>query len=149
MKLNLREILYEAGRANALALRAEAKELDGTAVIARERDVPVFVDGKDYSAWPVGSPVADDGQVWVLIQPYDGAAHPGRPGELRALWGLCHTKNPADAKGWVDPYGTSGMYMAGECYRDAYGRVYRCLADNTIFHAAALPDGWEVVNAEA
>ena len=142
--LNLADILYEAGRANALALQGEANGLDGTAIIARERDVPEFVPGKNYSGWPVGAPVADDGQVWQLIQPYDGAAHPGAPGDLRALWSLCHTKNPADAKAWVNPYGTSGMYMAGECYRTVDGAVYRCLADNTIHDAAALPGAWEV-----
>ena len=145
--LDLGEILYKAGQANALALREEARELDGTAIISRERDVPEFVPGKDYSTWPVGAPVADDGQVWQLIQPYDGAAHPGVPGELRALWGLCHTKNPEDARAWVDPYGTSGMYMTGECYRAGDGTVYRCLSDNTIFNAGALPSGWEVVTA--
>ncbi len=144
---DLQEIVYNAGRTNALSLRGEAKNLDGTAIISRELDVPEFFPGMDYSAWPVGAPVADGSQIWQLLQPYDSSAHPGRPGELRALWGLCHTKNPDDAKAWVDPYGTSGMYMEGECYRAADGTVYRCLSDNTIFNAGALPSGWEAVTA--
>lgn len=140
-------ILYEAGRNNALSLRDEAAALDGTAILSREGDVPDFVPGKDYSAWPIGSPVRDDDQVWQLLQPYDSAVHPGPPRQQRALWGLCHTKNPADAKAWVDAYGTSGMYMDGECYRAENGTVYRCLADNTVYNAEALPSAWEEVTA--
>lgn len=139
-----KEAMYQAGRAEALNLQGKAQGMTGTEIISQERDVPEFVPGKDYSVWPAGAPVSDDGQVWQLIQPYDSTAHPGRPGELRALWGLCHTTDPAKAKAWVDPLGTSGMYMAGECYRAGDGRVYRCLADNTVHDAAALPEGWEV-----
>lgn len=139
------EIMRKAGKTNALALQAEAAELDGTAIIAREGAVPDFVSGKDYTGWPVGAPVADDGQVWQLIQPYDSAAHPGRPAELRALWGLCHTKESANAKPWVAPYGTSGMYMTGECYRSDDGKIWRCKQDNTIHDAEALPSAWTEV----
>lgn len=133
------------GYSDASALRAQAEALDGTEIISREGCVPNFVPGKDYSGWPVGAPVADGGQVWQLIQPYDSAAHPGRPGELRALWGLCHTKDPERAKPWVEPLGTSGMYMVGECYRVADGTVYRCLQDNMVYDAETLPSAWEVV----
>lgn len=139
-----KEAMYQAGRAEALNLQGKAQGMTGTEIISQERDVPEFVPGKDYSVWPAGAPVSDDGQVWQLIQPYDSTAHPGRPGELRALWGLCHTTDPAKAKAWVDPLGTSGMYMAGECYRAGDGRIYRCLADNTVHDATALPEGWEV-----
>lgn len=137
--------MYLQGRASALALRGSAGDMTGTEIISRERDVPDFAPGTDYSAWPVGSPVADESQVWQLLQPYNSAAHPGRPGQLRALWGLCHTTVPADARPWVDPCGTSGMYMAGECYRVEDGTVYRCRSDNTVHDAEALPGGWEVV----
>lgn len=139
------DILRQLGRDNARNLRQVAPEMDGTTIISQEQDVPAFVPGKDYSGWPVGAPVADGGQVWQLIQPYDSAAHPGRPGELRALWGLCHTKDPERAKPWVEPLGTSGMYMVGECYRVADGTVYRCLQDNMVYDAEALPSAWEVV----
>lgn len=139
------DVMRRQGAADASALRAQAEELDGTEIISREGCVPNFVPGKDYSGWPVGAPVADDRQVWQLLQPYDSAAHPGSPGELRALWGLCHTKDPERAKPWVAPHGTSGMYMTGECYRAADGTVYRCRSDNTVHDAEALPGGWEVV----
>lgn len=138
-------VMREQGRADALSLRGRASDMTGTELIAEEAKAPAFDPNKDYSAWPVGAPVADEGQIWTLIQPHNAAHYQGRPTTLRALWGLCHTMDPAHAKPWVDPYGTSGMYMAGECYRAENGTVYRCLADNTVYDAVALPSGWEAV----
>lgn len=139
------DMMRRNGAADAVALRTEAVGMDGTAIIAREGAVPDFVPSKDYTGWPAGAPVADDGQVWQLLQPYDSSAHPGRPAELRALWSLCHTTDPGRAKPWVGPLGTSGMYMIGECYRTEDGRVYRCLQDDTIHDAVDLPSAWEEV----
>ena len=137
------DIFRSLGRANALALREEAKDLTGTEIIDREHCIPAFDPQRDYSDFPVGAPVTDEGQVWILIQPYNAANYTGRPSELRALWGLAHTKNPAKAKAWVNPLGTSGMYMADECYKADDGKVYRCKFDNTVFNADAHPAGWE------
>ena len=131
------------GRTDALALRESATNMTGTEIIRSEHCVPAWDGTKDYTSWPVGSPVADDGQVWTLIQPHNAAHYEGRPSDLRALWGLCHTKDPDRAKPWVEPLGTSGMYMTGECYRDDDGAVWRCKQDNTVHDAAALPAAWE------
>ena len=87
--------MKEKGADDALDLRGRASTMDGTAIIAEEGKVPDFDAQKDYSACPVGTPVADEGQVWTLIQPYNAANYQGRPSTLRALWGLCHTKDPA------------------------------------------------------
>lgn len=141
----MRDVFYALGRANALSLRATAKDMTGTEIIDREQDAPLFDPAKDYSRFPAGSPVRDGGQVWLLLQPHNAAHYSGRPADLRALWGLAHTTNPAKAKAWVTPYGTSGMYMTGECYKAADGTVYRCLQDNVVFDAAGLPSAWEQV----
>lgn len=141
----MREVFYALGRSDATELRGKAHEMTGTQIIDREYSVPRFDADRDYSGWPVGAPVTDEGQVWLLIQPHDAAQYEGRPGTLRALWGLAHTKNPARAKAWVDAYGTSGMYMTDECYRDGEGQVWRAKEDNLIYDAAALPDSWEAV----
>lgn len=135
----------ERGRKAALDLQGRAPGMTGTEVIAEEDSVPAFDPQKDYSGWPVGAPVADEGQVWVLIQPHNAANYQGRPSALRALWGLTHTTDPAKAKSWVDAYGTSGMYMTGECYVDGDGVVHRCKRDNVVYDAAALPEAWETV----
>lgn len=135
--------MKEKGADDALNLRGRASTMDGTAIIAEESKVPDFDAQKDYSACPVGTPVADEGQVWKLIQPHNAANYSGRPSTLRALWGLCHTTDPAKAKPWVDAQGTSGMYMKGECYKAADGKVHRCLQDNVVHDASALPSAWE------
>ena len=140
-----RAAMYNQGVSDARALRNAAEGLTGTEIIDREHSIPAFDPKKDYTGWPVGSPVTDEGQVWLLLQPHNAAYYNGRPGNLRALWGLAHTTDPQKAKGWVDPYGTSGMYMTGECYKAADGTVYRCRQDNTVHDAAALPSGWETV----
>lgn len=139
------EIFYNLGKYDASKLREEAVNLTGTQIIARENSIPAFDETKDYSSWPVGAPVTDEEQVWTLIQPYNAANYVGRPSTLRALWGLAHTKDPAKAKAWVDAYGTSGMYMKDECYKDEDGHVWKALNDNLVHTAAAYPQGWEQV----
>jgi len=147
MSTNMIDVFRSLGRSDALALRQEAASLTGTQIIDREAAIPAFDPQRDYSAYPVGAPVTDDGQVWTLIQPYNAAHYDGRPADLRALWGLAHTTNPARAKAWAEPLGTSGMYMRGECYRDADGVVWRSLEDNVVYPASVVPGYWEEVFA--
>lgn len=139
------ELLHDLGRREATALRETASTLNGTEIIAQERAVPPWDAQQDYTSWPKGAPVTDEGQVWTLITPHRAADYQGRPATLRALWGLAHTTDPAKAKPWVDPQGTSGMYMKGECYLAKNGTVYRCQQDNCVYDAEALPSAWEVV----
>lgn len=143
--MSMTDVFRSLGRADALKLREEANGLTGTEIIDRIISIPAFDPQKDYSAWPIDAPVTDEGQVWLLIQPHNAAHYAGRPSSLRALWGLAHTTNPAKATPWVDPYGTSGMYMVGECYKDADGNIWRAKQDNLVHDAAAYPDGWELV----
>lgn len=137
------KLFRKQGAADALDLRARANGMSGTEIIAEEEKCPAFDPAKDYARWPIGAPVQDEGQVWVLLQPYNAAHYDGRPSALRALWGLCHTKDPEKAKPWVEPYGTSGMYMTGECYKDESGVVYRCKRDNVVYNASAMPEWWD------
>lgn len=144
--MSMIDVFRSLGRADALKLREEAHSLSGTQIIDREHSIPAFDGKKDYSEYPVGSPVTDEGQVWTLIQPHNAGNYAGRPSTLRALWSLCHTKNPAKAKTWVDPYGTSGMYMTGECYKDKDGNVWQAKQDNLVHDAVGYPDGWTLVS---
>lgn len=139
------DVFRSLGRADALRLREEAAGLTGTQIIDQEHCAPAFDPGKDYSAFPAGAPVTDEGQVWLLIQPHNAASYEGRPATLRALWSLAHTTNAEKAKPWVDPYGTSGMYMQGEYYKGEDGVVYRALEDNLVHDAQAYAAGWETV----
>lgn len=141
------EVLRSLGQREASELRQAASSMTGTEIIAAERAVPAWSAQQDSTDWPAGAPVADEGQVWLLIQPHNAANYQGRPSTLRALWSLAHTTDPARAKPWADAYGTSGMYMVGECYLAADGTVYRCLQDDTVKDATALPSAWEVAIA--
>ncbi len=134
------------GKGDALALRGQAAKLDGTALIAEEAAVPVWDRSKDYSGWPLGGPVQHQGQVYKLLQPHNAAHYPDAdPSTSPALWSIAHTKDPARAKPWQAPQGTSGMYMAGECVLWTDGAVYCCKADNVVYDPAALPGAWERV----
>lgn len=108
------------GRADALDLATRAPQMDGTAIIAEESKVPLFVWGTDYSGCPVGAPIGDiiDGEVQVfkMLVPVNTANYPGiTPNKERSLYSLCHTTDPARAKPWVSPLGISGLYQLEEC----------------------------------
>lgn len=147
MKSIVMETLRRQGKASALALREKAPEMDGTQLIAEEDFIPDFDPAKDYSGWKAGSPVQDEGQVWTLLVPHNAAHYTGRPSTLRAMWGLAHTKDPAKAKPYVAPYGTSGLYQNGECMVWTDGNVYCCIAPYpTEYTPESYPEYWEVVD---
>lgn len=140
------EAMRAKGAADAADLRQRAGELDGTGIIAEELKIPAFDPDKDYSAWPAGSPVREevDGewQVYKLITPHNAANYPGStPSNTPALWSVCHTKDPALAKPWMEPSGTSGMYMTGECCTEG-GHVWQSTMDNNVWTPSGYPQGW-------
>lgn len=137
--------MKEVGLRAAENLQAAAPDMDGTALIDREGDIPDFDPNKhQYLNWTAGQAVRDDGQVWKLLQPYDSSIYKDPPGEMRAQWGLMHTKDPAKAKPFVPAQGTSGMYMLNE-YCTEGGKVYRSKADNNVWTPGEYPDYWEEV----
>ena len=146
--MSLTDVFRSLGRSDAQTLRREAGSLTGTQIIDREMSIPAFDPKKDYGDWPAGAPVTDEGQVWALLMPHNAAHYEGRPGTLRALWGLLHTTNPARAKGWVAPLGQSGLYLKSECYKDNDGRVWRCTAEKTNYRVDEYPAHWEEVKLD-
>lgn len=144
-----KSIMYQEGRRQALDLQTRAPEMTGTEIIAEEGHVPAWDPAKDYSAWAPGYPVADEGQVWLLLILHRAADYIGRPATLRSLWGLAHTKDPAKAKPWVASYGVSGLYMVDECctwpHPDGTTHVHRNKYDKNEFPPLTLnvEDRWE------
>lgn len=139
------DMIKAQGKADALSLRSRAIDMNGTAIIAEERKIPSFDFTKDYTNWSVNSPVQDEGQVWLLLQPYNASHYDGRPSTLRAMWGLAHTKDAAKAKAYVAPYGTSGLYMLDECCVWTDGKVYKSVIDNNAYDPEVYPAGWELI----
>lgn len=138
------EHMKKIGIEAAAALQAEAPELDGTAIIDRESDIPDFDPAKQYLNWAAGSVVRDNDQVWKLLQPYDSTIYTDKPENLRTQWGICHTKDPAKAKPYIEPLGQSGVYMKDECCKVS-DDVYKSLIDNNVWEPTSYPAGWEKV----
>ena len=136
------DTMRKYGRTAAQAVQAKAPEMTGTELIAEEGYIPDFDPARDYSDWKPGWPVRDEGQVWPLIQPHNAAHYEGRPSTLRALWGLAHTTDPKQAKEYVAPYGTSGLWMMDECCTEA-GRVYRSRVNDGAYAPSEYPGNWE------
>ena len=138
--------MREVGLNSAVEFQKQAPELDGTQIIDRENSIPDFnPDVHQYLNWAKGECVRDNGQVWQLLQPYDSTVYKDHPENLRAQWSLCHTKDPAKAKPYVAPMGTSGMYMKDECCIASDGKVYKSLVDNNVWEPTGYPAGWEEV----
>lgn len=124
------DVMRSQGKADALDLRYRSVDMDGTAIIAEETKVPAWNGQKDYSEWKAGAPVSFEGRVYTLITPHNAASYPdANPANTPALWSITHTKDPAKAKPYMAPNGTSGMYMKDEvCTKD--DKTWISLQDN-------------------
>lgn len=146
-KIFVLEKMKEIGLQTTTVLQERAPDLTGTQIIDRETDIPDFDPAVQYLNWKTGSVVRDDDQVWKLLQPYDSTIYTDKPVNLRAQWGLCHTKNPKKAKPYVEPQGTSGMYMKDECC-SKNDIVYISLIDNNVWPPDQYPAGWKKYEEE-
>lgn len=137
----------ERGTADArnFASRVVVENLDGTAIIAQQDKVPAWSEKAVYGADLAGCPVQDGDQVYTLLSAHTPAHNPGfRPADLPAIYSIKHTKDPARAKPFMAPNGTSGVYMMRDCCKEN-GVVYRSLNDNNVWAPSAYPSFWEEV----
>lgn len=131
------------GKFDALDLASRAPDMDGTSIIAEEDKVPAWSETAVYTDKHVGFPIQDDGQVYTIQMPHTPAHNPGsRPADLRAIYSLLHTTDPAKAKSWMPSYGTSGLYQVYEVctYLAADGtiHVFRNLQENNQYPPLTL-----------
>ena len=129
---------------NAQHLKEQGEGMSGTEIIDQELFVPEW---KPANYQTVGAPVKFDGQVYKVLQAHDSTSNPDwTPAATPALWSICHTTDPAKAKPWLEPQGTSGMYQLDECYRADDGTIYRQIYDgDNVYNAEAMPDRWQTV----
>ena len=136
------QAMYAYGRNKALDLRDEAPELTDTEVIEQELFIPTWREGPQIFE----APVKYEGQVYRVLQAHDSTGNPGwNPAAAPALFGICHTKDPAYAKPWAPPTGTSGMYYKDECYTDGEVVWRQTYDGGNVYDAATLPERWEAV----
>lgn len=143
----VRTTLREAGRTDAMTLRAEAVagHVTDTEIIDREEAVPAWRNDRDYTSAAIGTPVTYEGQVYGLLQPHNAAHYPETsPAMLPALWRVKHTTNPDKAKPWVKPTSTSDMYLVGECMVWEDGSTMRAVRD-TIYSPVEYAGDWESI----
>ena len=135
----------ERGRAAALDLADRAPQLTGTAIIAEEDHIPAWSEKAVYTVDMVGWPVRDGGQVYIILQPHTPANNPGsRPADLPAIYSIKHTKDPARAKPWQAPNGTSGVYNTDECCVET-GCVWQSIVEGNVWQPSAYPAGWAYI----
>ena len=152
--INPKSIMFEEGRRDALDLAARAVDMDGTAIIAEEPKVPLFVWGTAYSKCQRGAPIGEiiDGEffVFTMITPVNTANYPGMlPSKNPAEFSMCHTKDPAKARHWIAPNGISGIWRLDEVctwpHPDGTTHVHRNRHDNNEYPPLTLTveDRWE------
>lgn len=141
---NLAEAMRIFAKENALRLKEQGEGMSGTEIINQEIFVPEW---KPANYQTVGAPVRYGGQVYKVLQAHDSTSNPDwTPAATPALWSVCHTTDPAKAKPWLEPQGTSGMYQLDECYRADDGTIYRQIYDgDNVYNAEAMPDRWQTV----
>lgn len=137
--------MYQYGRNQALALREQAASLTDTQVVAAEAFIPEWREGPQVLGALVRRREQD--QVYRVLQAHDSTGNPTwTPEHTPALFSVCHTTDPEQAKPWAAPQGTSGMYQKDECYRDATGAVWQQVyAGGNVYDAATLPERWQRV----
>lgn len=140
-------IMYNQGRANALALQEKAPSMTGTELNAVDEDIPSFVSAKtnknmlERTAGFICRSSA--GRVVRLLQVYNSDIYPQEPEELPAQWGFAWSTDPAKALPFVAI--STSPYNIGDCCTED-GKTYRSKLANNVWSPSAYPAGWEEVS---
>lgn len=148
--INHNEIMYNAGRADALLLQDQSAEMDGTELNANDGVIPDFQSAKTtmnmlnrHAGLTDGFVCkSTEGRVVRLLQNYDSDIYTGEPETLPAQWGFVWSTDPAKAKPFVAI--STSPYNTGECCTEN-DTVYRSKMDGNVHAPSAYPAGWEEV----
>ena len=143
---DMKQILFEAGKRDALDLQARSATMDGTALNAESEKIPAFsaaIQVKNMLARQIGFVCKSSaGRVVKLLQPYDSDIFPSEPEELPAQWGFAWSQNPWHALPFVAL--STSPYNKGDCCTED-GKTYQSTRDGNVFPPSEYPDGWEVI----
>ena len=140
------ETMQAQGLAQAKTLQAEAPELTGTELYAREGYIPGFAAAcarknmLERTAGFVCRSAA--GRVVRLLQPYDSTIYTQEPEELPAQWGFVWSTDPAYALPFISL--ATSPYNTGDCCTEG-GTTWRSAIDGNVWSPSAYPQGWEAV----
>ena len=138
------ETMQARGLAAAQRVQAEAAELTGTELYAREGYIPGFAAAcarKNMLERTAGFVCRSTaGRVVRLLQPYDSTIYTQEPEELPAQWGFVWSTDPAYALPFISmatsPYNT-GDYCTHE------GHVWRSGQDGNVWAPGSVGVNWE------
>lgn len=144
--MNLKTVMYEAGRRDALDLQQRSPAMTGTELNAEEDKIPSFresVKVMNMLNRPVGFVCRSAaGRVVKLLQPYDSSIFTQEPEELTAQFGFVWSHDPAKARPFVAL--STSPYNTGDCCSEE-GRVFRSAMDGNVWAPSAYPAGWVAV----
>lgn len=141
-----KKIMYDQGRANALALQDKAADMTGTELYAQDGDIPSFksacVNSNMLNRKAGFVCLSSAGRVVKLLQPYDSTIYTQEPEELTAQWGFDWSTDPAKALPFVAI--STSPYGKGDCCTEG-GKTWRSTIANNVWSPSAYPQGWEEV----
>ena len=144
-----KEIMYEAGRMQALDLQERSSNLTGTQLNAEDDKIPDFreaVRKKNMLERTAGQEdgfvcKSSAGRVVRLIQNYDSDIHTGEPEELKAQFRFVWSQDPSKAKPFIAS--STSYYNTGDCCLNAAGQPRRSTIDVNTFDPDVSPQFWE------
>ena len=138
------ETMQAQGLAAAQRVQAEAAELTGTELYAREGYIPDFAAAcarknmLERTAGFVCRSAA--GRVVRLLQPYDSTIYTQEPEELPAQWGFVWSTDPAYALPFISM--ATSPYNTGDCCTHE-GHVWRSGQDGNVWAPGSVGVSWE------
>ena len=138
------ETMQAQGLAAAQRVQAEAAELTGTELYAREGYIPDFAAAcarknmLERTAGFVCRSAA--GRVVRLLQPYDSTIYTQEPEELPAQWGFVWSTDPAYALPFISM--ATSPYNTGDCCTHE-GHVWRSGQDGNVWAPGSVGVNWE------
>jgi hypothetical protein len=142
----MKTIMFEEGRRQALSLQERSVDMTGTELNAEDNVIPEFTAAKETMNMlerKIGFVCKSSaGRVVKLLQPYDSDIFTEEPEELGAQWGFVWSDDPAKAKPFIAM--ATSPYMTGNCCVENED-VYRSTIDNNTWAPSAYPQGWEKV----
>ena len=147
-----KEIMYEEGRRQALALQERSSGLSGTELNAEDDKIPSFsaaVKTKNMLHRKAGQAdgfvcKSSAGRVVRLIQNYDSDVFKAEPEDLIAQWRFVWSQDPSKALPFIAI--STSPYNTGDCCKEN-GIVYRSKVDSNVWAPSAYATAWEEVPA--
>ena len=138
------DAMRETGLARAQDLQAQAPDMTGTELYAREAYLPDFQaagSARNMLERKAGFVCRSTaGRVVRLLQPYDSEIYPQDPEELEAHWGFAWSTDPAKALPFVSI--ATSPYNTGDCCTHE-GHVWRSGQDHNIWAPGTVNVKWE------